>query len=138
MFKRLLIVASLLAPLASAFADTMSDFEEQINIARTQAGLNVLVNDPALTCTARMHSNDIGERRVCSVEPRDGSSIWELAKKCGTASYGMIIGCGYMNPKDTVQGWVGRQDTKDMLMNPAYRTMGVAMLNNFWVVFFGW
>jgi uncharacterized protein YkwD len=117
---------------------TLVEFGRLVNVARTSAGLNALIITNELTCTAQTHALDIGEKRLCSVNPSDGSSPWDTAKKCGTSSYGMIIGCGYQNPNDTVQGWLGRQDTKDLLMNPAYKYMGVGMRNNFWTIFFGW
>jgi hypothetical protein len=48
----------------------------------------------------------------------------------------MLIGCGYLTPQDAAAGWVTRQDTATLLLDPKFRTVGAAMFNNYWVVYF--
>jgi uncharacterized protein YkwD len=115
----------------------MAELITLINQARINAAVGDLITKGELTCTAQTHAQDIGGKRLCQVNPSDGSSPWDVAVKCGTTANGMIVGCGYQNPKATVQGWLGRQDTKDVLLNPAYKYLGVSMVNNFWVLYLG-
>jgi len=117
---------------------TQAEFANIINQARVNVGVEELLNKNELICTAQHHAQDIGGKHLCQVNPSDGSTPWDVATKCGTVANDLVIGCGYQNPATTVQGWLGRQDTKDVLLNPAYKYFGVGMVNNFWVIYLSW
>jgi uncharacterized protein YkwD len=118
--------------------DVATELGNLVNQARASNGLNMLTLKPELMCAAQSHAMDIGEKRLCSVNGSNGNSPWDVAKSCNTAAYGVLIGCGYMSAKDTVDGWLSRQDTRESLLNPSFAKMGISMRNNFWVVFFGY
>lgn len=117
---------------------SLSELVQRVNMARMNAGLTTLRIKSELTCSAQTHASDIGEKRLCSINGSTGKTPWEIAKMCGTSAYGVMVGCGYLNARDTVQGWVNQQETRDLLLNPTYTLIGVGMYNNFWVLFLGY
>ena len=139
MKKVLLVLACLFG--AQAFAGEMDSYGWDtlrfMNYERAKLGRPQLGATSGLVCSAQTHVNDIGTKHLCQSMPSDGSSPWDIARRCGTTASGLLVGCGYPTAEAAVAGWLQRQDTATMLLDPRFRTVGVGMVNNYWVVFFG-
>lgn len=139
MKKVLLVLVCLFG--VQAFAGDMDsygwDTVRFMNYERAKLGRPQLGATSGLVCSAQTHVGDIGGKKVCQTLPTDGSSVWDIPRRCGTAAYGILVGCGYPTAEAAVAGWLQRQDTATMLLDPKFRTVGVGMVNNYWVVFFG-
>lgn len=114
----------------------VQDLVQLINFERAKVRSAPLTFTNELTCAAQTQAVDMGTKQFCATNASDGTSPWERPKKCGTVAYGMLIGCGYLTPQDAAAGWVTRQDTATLLLDPKFRTVGAAMFNNYWVVYF--
>lgn len=133
----LMSIMGLSSAMAADNAGYVTDTVKFINYERAKTGALPLGTLAPLSCAAQTLVADIGGKYVCQNVPTDGSSPWELPRRCGGIAYGLFVGCGFQTPELAVNGWRQRSDISAMMLNPKFRTIGVAMLNNYWVVFLG-
>lgn len=107
-----------------------------INLEREARGLSELQPLQGLTCAAERHAADIGQARQCRHNGRDGTSPWERAKACNTQATGEIIACGQQTARAAVDAWTKSAGHARIMYDPQNRTVGAAMVGNYWVVLF--
>lgn len=114
-----------------------SELQSSINRVRSQHGAGELKLDLALTCAAQKGAQAIEQAHQCSHTGADGSSPWDRAKACHGTAFGEILACGYDSAASAVQGWLESPSHAQIMLDPANRTMGGAVVNGYWVVDFG-
>jgi len=124
-------------PGAAALSAVEQDLLATINKERTDRGLSKVVLRDDLVCAAQHHSKDIGERKACSHDDRDGSGPGERVTVCGGDGWaGEIVACGQTTPRGAVDGWLGSPGHKAIMLDPDQETVGVAMFGNYWTAVF--
>lgn len=100
----------------------------QVNTLRAQSGLGPLVLDPTLSNAAVIHSRDMASQNRAWHFGSDGTSPADRAKNSGF--YGTIVGEAisesYENDIATLNAWMQARETRDLLMAPNARSLGVA------------
>lgn len=98
-----------------------------INGLRAQSGAAPLVIDPALTAAAMAHSRDMAAQNRSWHFGSDGSSPLDRVKRQGFAGrlVGEDISETYENDMATLNAWMQNRDTRDMVMDPTAKTMGL-------------
>jgi uncharacterized protein YkwD len=100
---------------------------------------NNLLEDAALG-----HAQDMSERDYFSHTSRDGRSMSDRVIAVGytykgfkTFAVGENIAQGQMSIDEVMDGWLKSEGHCRNLMNPAFREVGVAETNHYWVQDFG-
>lgn len=98
-----------------------------INGLRAQSGLGPLVNDPSLAQAAMAHSRDMSAQNRAWHFGSDGSSPLDRVKRAGYAGplVGEDISETYENDMATLNAWMQTRETRDMIMDPAARAIGL-------------
>lgn len=100
----------------------------QVNTLRAQSGMGPLAIDPALTNAALMHSRDMAAQNRAWHFGSDGSSPADRARNAGY--FGSVIGEAisesYENDMATLNAWMQTRDTRDIIMDPTARTLGMS------------
>lgn len=101
---------------------------EQVNMLRSGSGYAPLRLDPALNAAAAAHSRDMAAQNRAWHFGSDGSSPLDRARRAGYSSHliGENISESYENDIATLQAWMQTRDTRDVIMDPAATTLGVA------------
>jgi len=109
-----------------------------INGERASRSLPILSTEEALSCASQRHADDIGPRRMCSHAGGDSSSFVDRVEACGfqMVSGSEIIACGHRNPREAVNGWLASPGHRAAMLDAQNRSMGAAVVNNYWVVVF--
>jgi len=99
----------------------------QINMLRTQQGMQPLVLSPQLGAAAMAHSRDMSAQNRAWHFGSDGSSPLERARRQGYAGrlLGEDISETYENEISTLNAWMQTRDTRDILMDPTARELGM-------------
>ena len=99
----------------------------QINLLRTQQGLQALTLNPQLGAAAMAHSRDMSAQNRAWHFGSDGSSPLERVRRQGYAGrlLGEDISETYENEISTLGAWMQTRDTRDILMDPAARELGM-------------
>ena len=99
----------------------------QINLLRTQQGMQPLVLSPQLAAAAMAHSRDMSAQNRAWHFGSDGSSPLERVRRQGYAGQllGEDISETYENEIATLGAWMQTRDTRDILMDPAARELGM-------------
>lgn len=102
----------------------------QINLLRTQQGMQPMTLSPALAAAAAAHARDMAAQNRAWHFGSDGSSPLERARRQGYAGQllGENISETYENEISTLNAWMQTRDTRDILMDPAARELGVGWL----------
>lgn len=102
----------------------------QINLLRTQQGMQPMTLSPALSAAAEAHARDMAAQNRAWHFGSDGSSPLERARRQGYAGHllGENISETYENEISTLNAWMQTRDTRDILMDPAARELGVGWL----------
>ena len=100
----------------------------QINQLRAQSGMGPLVLDPALTNAASTHSRDMAAQNRAWHFGSDGSSPPDRARNAGYGGtlIGEAISESYENDIATLNAWMAARDTRDIIMDPNARALGVS------------
>ena len=100
----------------------------QVNQLRAQSGLGPLVLDPALTNAALAHSRDMAAQNRAWHFGSDGSSPPDRVRNAGY--FGTLIGEAisesYENDMATLNAWMASRDTRDIIMDPNARALGIS------------
>lgn len=100
----------------------------QANQLRAQSGMGPLALDPALTNAALAHSRDMAAQNRAWHFGSDGSSPPDRARNAGYVGtvVGEAISESYENDMATLNAWMQVRDTRDIIMDPTARTLGIA------------
>ena len=100
---------------------------DQINLLRTQQGMAPLALSPQLGAAAMAHSRDMSAQNRAWHFGSDGSSPLERVRRQGYAGrlLGEDISETYENEISTLGAWMQTRDTRDILMDPAARELGM-------------
>lgn len=100
----------------------------QVNQLRAASGLGPLVIDPMLTNAAMAHSRDMAAQNRAWHFGSDGSSPLDRIRRQGY--FGPLIGEAisesYENDTATLGAWMQNRDTRDIIMDPAARGLGIS------------
>lgn len=99
----------------------------QVNALRAQSGLGPLMLNPQLAAAATAHSQDMSAQNRAWHFGSDGSSPLDRVQRQGYAGrlIGEDISETYENEISTLGAWMQTRDTRDMIMDPAAREMGL-------------
>lgn len=99
----------------------------QVNQLRANIGQSPLMLDPQLSAAAVAHSRDMAAQNRAWHFGSDGSSPLDRARRQGY--YGEVIGEAisesYENDIQTLNAWMQTRDTRDIIMDPTARTLGL-------------
>lgn len=101
---------------------------QQVNLLRQGSTAPALTLDPALNAAAAAHSRDMAAQNRAWHFGSDGSSPLDRAQRAGFSGelVGENISESYENDIATLQAWMETRDTRDVIMDPNARTLGVA------------
>lgn len=101
---------------------------EQVNMLRAGSGAGPLQLDPGLNNAAAAHSRDMAAQNRAWHFGSDGSSPLDRARRAGYQGniIGENISESYENDVATLQAWMQTRDTRDVIMDPAATTLGIA------------
>ncbi len=149
----IMMVAVSAAPKRSAVNRFKDEFLSRINQMRHK-GCNCghLFMPPAppltwnadLESAARAHALDMSERNYFSHTSKSG---WSMSDRAMAAGYGFKgfksyavgenIARGQMSIAEVMNGWLHSEDHCRNLMNPAFKEVGIAQIDTYWVQDFG-
>lgn len=121
-------------PLPVAYRITPRDEAEipnrilnEVNLLRSQSGMSPLTLSPALSAAAMAHSRDMSAQNRSWHFGSDGSSPLDRVRRQGYTGHlvGENISETYENDIAALGGWMQTRDTRDVLMDPAAREMGM-------------
>jgi len=133
--------------------DFEREFLEDINHIR-QKGCNCGVNymPPAppivwnhnLEIAAKEHAHDMAEKNYFSHTSKDGRNLEDRVVQAGyyfkgyrSFAVGENIAMGQQSIAEVMQGWFKSEGHCKNLMNPAFKDVGIALYNDYWVQDFG-
>ena len=101
---------------------------QQINTLRANIAAPPLTLNPQLSAAALAHSRDMSAQNRAWHWGSDGSSPLDRARRAGY--FGTVIGENisesYENDVQTLTAWMGTRDTRDVIMDPAATSLGIA------------
>lgn len=101
---------------------------QQINTLRANIGAQPLMLNPQLNAAALAQSRDMSAQNRAWHWGSDGTSPLDRARRQGY--FGNIIGENisetYENDIQTLNAWMAVRDTRDVIMDPAATSLGVA------------
>ncbi len=122
-------------PLPVAYKITQRDaaqipvrVQTEINNLRAAQGLAPLTVSPLLTNAAQVHATDMSRQNRAWHFGSDGSSPLDRVRRAGYTGplIGQNISETYENEIQTMQAWMNSRDTRDVIMSPVAREMGLA------------
>lgn len=100
---------------------------QQINTLRANVGQSPLILNQQLSAASVAHSRDMAAQNRAWHFGSDGSSPLDRAQRQGY--YGRIIGENisesYENDVQTLNAWMQVRDTRDIIMDPTARDLGI-------------
>lgn len=99
----------------------------QINLLRSQQGMQPLTLNPQLAAAAMAHSRDMSAQNRAWHFGSDGSSPLDRVRRQGYAGslLGEDISETYENEIATLNAWMQTRDTRDLIMDPVARELGM-------------
>ena len=99
-----------------------------VNALRTAAGIPTLALDAQLNAAAETHSIDMARQNRPWHFGSDGSSPIDRLRRVGFTAplVGETIAESYETELQTLAAWMEQADTRDVIMDPAARRLGVA------------
>lgn len=121
--------AALPAPAQAPTASAEGDVIAHVNSFRASKGLVQLVVSPTLTAAAQWMASDMATRNYFGHVSRDGRTATQRMADSGYPAYqtwsGENLAAGYTSAAEVVQGWIDSPTHHAILVNPAYRAIGV-------------
>lgn len=101
---------------------------QQINMLRANIGATPLTLNPQLSAASLAQSRDMSAQNRAWHWGSDGSSPLDRARRQGFTGHlvGENISETYENDIKTLNAWMGERDTRDVIMDPAASSLGVA------------
>lgn len=128
---------ALLLFMPSAFATTTSAYRvlALINIEREERGLARLIMDEKLSRAAHAHAVDMSHRGYFSHTSPNGLGMTSRLRKAGASysSAGENIARGHDSAVSVVDGWMNSRGHRRNILQRAFRKVGIARFNNYWV-----
>lgn len=96
--------------------------------------------NPALRCSARLHSKDMQQRNFFSHTSPDGATFDQRITAAGYEwrTIGENIAAGQRTPQEVVQAWMQSQRHCQNVMNPDFKELGVGFYDGYrWTQDFG-
>lgn len=121
-------------PLPVAYRITARDSAEittriltQVNLLRAQSNAGPLTINPQLNAAAQAHARDMSAQNRAWHFGSDGSSPLDRVQRQGYAGHliGENISETYENDVATLAAWMRERDTRDVLMDPDGRDLGM-------------
>lgn len=116
----------------------------QVNLLRAQSGAEPLTISPQLNAAGAAHARDMSAQNRAWHFGSDGSSPLDRVQRQGYTGHliGENISETYENDIATLAAWMRERDTRDVLMDPAGRNMGMGWYQEpgnkiWWVVLVG-
>ncbi len=116
----------------------------QVNLLRSQQGMQPLTLNPQLAAAAMVHSRDMSAQNRAWHFGSDGSSPLDRVRRQGYGGYllGEDISETYENEISTLNAWLQTRDTRDLIMDPAARELGMGWFQEpsnkiWWTVLIG-
>ena len=112
----------------SAAADPAYEVLVALNAARTERGLEPVVERRELTAAARAHTADMVERRYFALEPPGTAEFRDHLVRAGyvPALSRMLLTAGYPDAELLIEGLLGADATYNVLMEPNLGEVGIA------------
>ena len=107
-----------------------------LNQSRAGQGLPWLAQTADLGCAAQRHAEDVARIRSCTHTGSDGSTPWDRGRRCGTATSGEIIACGFADARSAVRGWENSPAHRAIMWDRGQTAMGVGVAKGYYVVVF--
>lgn len=100
----------------------------QVNQLRAQSGMAPVELDPALNNAALVHARDMAAQNRAWHFGTDGSSPADRARNAGYTGFlvGEAISESYENDMATLNAWMQTRDTRDIIMDPTARSLGIS------------
>lgn len=100
----------------------------EVNRLRAESGLTPLSLDPAVANAALAHSRDMAAQNRAWHFGSDGTSPADRLRNAGYwgTLVGEAISESYENDLQTLAGWMQSRDTRDLIMDPNARVMGIS------------
>lgn len=99
----------------------------QVNQLRANIGMSPLMLNPQLSAASVAHSRDMAAQNRAWHFGSDGSSPLDRARRQGY--YGEVVGEAisesYENDIQTLNAWMQTRDTRDIIMDPTARNLGL-------------
>jgi uncharacterized protein YkwD len=117
-----------------------------INQHRRNAGCAPLQLSRELSTAAKNHSRDMAERNYFSHTSPNGSTYWQRAQAANYQHWasGETIGAGYASGSDVVNGWMGSQAHRAILLTCDNDDIGIGFYSktdsewqHYWTAVFG-
>ncbi|MBW6505332.1 MAG: CAP domain-containing protein [Rhodobacteraceae bacterium] len=101
---------------------------DSVNALRAAAGAAALALSPELNAAAATHSRDMAVQNRPWHFGSDGSSPLDRGQRAGYAGkvLGENISETYETETETLSAWMAVPDTRDVVMNPEARALGIA------------
>lgn len=121
-------------PLPTAYRISARDEAEipnriltEVNLLRSQSGMSPLTLSPALNAAAMAHSRDMSAQNRAWHFGSDGSSPLDRVRRQGYTGglIGENISETYENEIAALGAWMQTRDTRDVLMDPNAREIGM-------------
>lgn len=124
------LLGAIAQPAEAATLDTFeSDLVSQVNRFRADKGLATLRVSDTLTAAAKWMSTDMATWDYFSHTSLDGRSPTQRMADAGYPAYstwtGEDLAAGYTSATEVMQGWINSPAHYAVLVNPAYRAIGV-------------
>jgi hypothetical protein len=106
-----------------------TDLLAQVNTFRASHGLSTLVVSDSLTMAAKWMATDMSVNNYFQHTSLDGRSPTQRMADAGYPAYatwaGEDLAAGYTSAADVLQGWLNSPAHLAVLVNPAYRAIGI-------------
>ena len=106
-----------------------NDLLAQVNSFRASRGLSTLVVSDSLTMAAKWMATDMSVNNYFQHTSLDGRSPTQRMADAGYPSFatwaGEDLAAGYTAAADVLQGWINSPAHLAVLVNPAYRAIGI-------------
>lgn len=101
---------------------------DSVNALRAAKAASPLAFDAALNAAAATHSRDMSVQNRPWHFGSDGSSPLQRVQRVGFTGrlQGELISETYQTELETLSAWMGQPDTRDVILDPAARTIGFA------------
>lgn len=101
---------------------------QQVNLLRANLGQSPVTLSPQLTSAALVHARDMSAQNRAWHWGTDGSSPLDRARAQGY--FGRLLGENisesYETDIETLTAWMSTRETRDVIMDPAARELGIA------------
>ena len=110
-----------------------------INQERQKNNISLLSFHNALNTASQTHSDDMHQNNYFSHIGKDGSTPADRAQKAGypSSAVGENIAAGTSNPSQVFSMWIQSTGHRQNMLNPAWKSAGIGLSGNIWVLMLG-